>query len=122
MLMYAVVFINLALIFYTIGVWSEKRHGQLKTWHVIIFWIGLIFDTLGTTYMSKIANDSFKLNFHGITGLSAILLMLFHVIWASWVLIKNDEIVKLKFHKLSLGVWVIWLIPFLSGALFGMAK
>jgi uncharacterized repeat protein (TIGR03987 family) len=120
--MYAVIFINSALLFYTIGVWSEKRQGTLKLWHLIMFYIGLTFDTLGTTMMSKIAAGGFKLNFHGITGLLAILLMLFHALWASYVLFKNNEQMKVKFHKFSIFVWLIWLIPFLSGAVFGMAK
>lgn len=122
MLMYAVIFINSALLFYTIGVWSEKKQGTLKLWHLIMFYIGLTFDTLGTTMMSKIAAGGFKLNFHGITGLLAILLMLFHALWASYVLFKNNEQMKVKFHKFSIFVWLIWLIPFLSGAVFGMAK
>lgn len=122
MLIYAVIFINLALVFYTIGVWSEKRQGKLKKWHLIVFWIGLVFDTAGTTVMSKIANEGFKLNFHGITGLLAILLMLFHAIWATVVLIKNNEKAKANFHKFSIIVWLIWLVPFLSGAIFGMTK
>ncbi|MEA4826945.1 MAG: HsmA family protein [Clostridium sp.] len=122
MLIYAVIFINLALVFYTIGVWSEKRQGKLKKWHLIVFWIGLVFDTAGTTVMGKIANEGFKLNFHGITGLLAILLMLFHAIWATVVLIKNNEKAKANFHKFSIIVWLIWLVPFLSGVIFGMTK
>lgn len=122
MLFYAILFINLALVFYTIGVWSEKKQGTLKKWHVIIFWLGLVCDTLGTTAMGKIAGTGFKLNFHGITGLLAILLMLFHALWASVVLFKNNKEMKLKFHKFSIIVWIIWLIPFLSGAMFGMTK
>lgn len=122
MLIYAVIFINSALLFYTIGVWSEKKQGTLKLWHLILFYIGLTFDTLGTTMMSKIAAGGFKFNFHGITGLAAILLMLFHALWASFVLIKKDRQMKAKFHKFSIFVWLIWLIPFLSGMMFGMAK
>lgn len=122
MLIYAITTITLALVFYTIGVWSEKSQGQLKTWHLIIFWIGLAFDTTGTTLMSKIAGEGFKFNFHGITGLLAIALMLFHALWATIVLIKNDEKMKTKFHKFSIVVWIIWLVPFISGAIFGMGK
>jgi len=55
-----------SLIFYTIGVWSEKLQSSLKRWHIIMFWIGLIFDTTGTTLMSKISGDVFQFNFHGI--------------------------------------------------------
>lgn len=71
--------------------------------------------------MSKIVNSGFQLNFHGVTGLLAIILMLFHALWATIVLIKDDEKAKANFHKFSIIVWVIWLIPFISGAIFGMS-
>lgn len=122
MLIYAVVFINLALLFYTIGVWSEKKQGELKKWHLAVFYIGLVFDTAGTTVMSKIATGGFSLDFHGITGLLAILLMLFHALWATVVLVKNKEEMKKSFHKFSIVVWLIWLVPFISGAIFGMSR
>lgn len=120
MLVYAVVFINLALVFYTVGVWSEKLQKKLKPWHVFVFWGGLVFDTLGTGAMGQIAGGIFQFNFHGVTGMSAIILMLFHAIWATLVTVKNDEAMKQKFHKFSVVVWVIWLIPMLSGMIFGM--
>ena len=122
MLIYAIVFITLALVFYSIGVWSEKIQGNLKRWHLITFWNGFIFDTLGTALMSKIANNGFTLNFHGITGLIAILLMFFHAAWATIVIIKNNPVERNNFHKLSILVWFIWLIPYVSGVIFGMGK
>lgn len=122
MLIYAIISITSALIFYTIGVWGEKIQGELRKWHLVIFWIGLTFDTIGTTLMGKIAGDGFKFNFHGITGLLAIILMLFHAIWATVVLIKNDSKAKSNFHRFSIIVWLIWLIPFISGTIFGMAR
>lgn len=122
MLIYAIIAITCALLFYTIGVWSEKIQGELKTWHLFIFYLGLICDTLGTTIMSKIATNGFQLNFHGITGLLAIILMLFHALWATVVLIKNNRKAKASFHKFSIVVWIIWLIPFISGAILGMSK
>lgn len=121
MVIYAVIFMCLALTFYSIGVWSEKWQGSLKKWHLFVFWTGLIFDTLGTGVMSEIAQSGFQLNFHGITGLLAIILMFFHAFWATIVLIKKDEAMKLKFHRFSIIVWLIWLVPFISGAVFGMA-
>jgi uncharacterized repeat protein (TIGR03987 family) len=121
MLVYAIISITSALIFYTIGVWSEKRQGELKEWHLLVFYSGLVFDTLGTTLMSKIAKGSFQFNLHGITGLLAIILMLLHALWATIVLIRNDEKAKANFHKFSIIVWVIWLIPFISGAILGMS-
>lgn len=122
MLVYAIVFINLAFIFYTVGVWSEKIQKKLKLWHVAIFWLGLICDTIGTTAMGKIAGGSFKFNFHGITGMAAIILMFVHAVWATYVISKNDDKMKDNFHKFSIVVWLIWLIPMISGMIFGITQ
>ena len=43
-----IVFINLALIIYTVGVWSERFQGRLKWWHVGTFFAGLVCDSIGT--------------------------------------------------------------------------
>ena len=120
MLIFAIITITLALIFYSIGVWSEKIQGDLKKWHLTMFWVGLIFDTTGTTLMFNIANKGFMFNFHGITGVLAIALMLIHAAWATTVLVKNNPVKKRNFHKFSVIVWIIWLVPFLTGAIFGV--
>ncbi|MBS6005523.1 MAG: TIGR03987 family protein [Clostridium baratii] len=126
-LIFAIITITLALIFYTIGVWSERKANTLKKWHVIIFWIGLFFDTTGTITMEKIAGTSSvsitstQLLIHGITGALAIVLMLFHAVWATWVLYKNDEAKKVIFHKFSIAVWFIWLVPYIVGMIIGMS-
>ena len=122
MLVYAIIFITLALIFYTIGVWSEKIQGVLKVWHVLIFWLGLVCDTAGTNIMGKLAKTGFEFSFHGITGLLAILLMLFHAVWATIVLVKKDNKMMKSFHKFSIMVWIIWLIPYISGLIYGMTR
>ena len=121
MLIYASTAITLALVFYSIGVWGEKLQGQLKVWHLVVFYLGLVCDTTGTMLMSELAGDVTLLSFHGLSGLLAILLMLFHAVWATVVLVRNDQKARANFHKLSLIVWLIWLIPFVSGAIFGVA-
>lgn len=120
MVLYAIVFINLALIFYSVGVWSEKIQGKIKTWHLMFFYFGLICDTTGTLMMEKIAGSTLNItsSFHGITGALAIILMLVHAFWATFVLIKKNDVMINKFHKFSLHVWIIWLIPFISGFIF----
>lgn len=126
-LILAIIAITLALVFYTVGVFGERRSKSLNKNHVIIFWLGLVCDTIGTFTMEQIAKSgsaSFtktSLNIHGITGLLAIVLMLFHALWATWVLYKNDETKKQTFHKFSFIVWIIWLIPYVIGAIVGMS-
>ena len=117
--------ITLALIFYTIGVWAEHRAKTLKWSHFVFFVLGIVADTTGTLAMSAMADTaessgSALINLHGITGALAIALMLVHVIWALIVLIKGSENAKAKFHRFSLVVWGIWLIPYFIGMLMGM--
>lgn len=120
-LILAIITITLALIFYTIGVFSERRSGELNWKHVGLFGLGLIFDTTGTTIMSSLVTAGNTANpLHQITGVLAILLMAFHLIWAIVVLIRKNEKAKATFHKFSLVVWLFWLIPYIIGMLIGM--
>lgn len=119
MLIIAMIFIFAACIFYTVGVWAERINKRLKVWHAVVFWLGFICDTIGTGAMGEMAGSLIQYNFHGLTGLFAILLMLFHAIWATIVLIKKDEEQISKFHKLSFIVWIIWLIPMITGMILG---
>jgi uncharacterized repeat protein (TIGR03987 family) len=114
------IIITLALVFYSIGVWSERIAGQLKPWHLAFFWLGLVFDTWGTGLMMDMAGG-LTFDIHGVTGVIAILLMLVHAVWATVVLIRKDEKMINNFHKFSVVVWFIWLIPYFSPMLFGMA-
>jgi len=119
LLPFAIITIVSALIFYTIGVWSEKFAGKLKPWHLLLFWIGFVFDTTGTTLMGTIAG---KMDFdiHGVTGVLAIVLMLSHATWATIVLITRQEKWIRDFHKFSLFVWLVWLVPFFTGMVGAM--
>jgi len=115
------VLITLALIFYSLGVWSERVVKYLKTWHVFAFWIGFAFDVSGTYAMHLIAKGPFDiLEPHTLTGQIALWLMLLHAIWATLVVINKNESMKVKFHKFSIMVWLIWLIPYFGGMYLGM--
>ncbi|MBC8508815.1 MAG: TIGR03987 family protein [Chloroflexi bacterium] len=116
----ASIIITLALVFYSIGVWSERIAGELKNWHLAFFVLGLICDTWGTGMMLEMAGGM-TADIHGITGLIAILLMLVHALWAYFVLRKKDEKAIRNFHKFSVAVWLIWLIPYFSPMFFAMA-
>ena len=121
MLTFAIISITFALVFYSIGVWSERVQRVLKGWHLVMFWSGFVFDTTGTTLMSRLARDVFALSFHSVTGLIAIVLMLIHAVWATRVLMRNNWSEKESFHRFSIVVWIIWLIPYISGAIYGMS-
>ena len=110
----ATVLITLALVFYSIGVWSERLAGRLKNWHLVFFWCGLAFDTTGTGMMFEMAG-AIGTDIHSVTGIIAILLMVIHAIWATVVLIRKNEKAIINFHRFSVVVWGIWLVPYLTG-------
>jgi uncharacterized repeat protein (TIGR03987 family) len=86
----------------------------------LIFWLGFICDTSGTNIMGQISGHNFNFNLHVITGSIALLLMAFHAVWATVILIKKNDRAKKTFHKFSIIVWSIWLIPYIIGIYIGM--
>jgi uncharacterized repeat protein (TIGR03987 family) len=117
-LVFSTIAITLALVFYSIGVWSERLARILKPRHLAFFWAGFVFDTTGTTLMTILATTTSNGNFldlHALTGVIAIVLMLFHAIWATISLISRNEQRLRSFHRFSLAVWIIWLIPYFIG-------
>ena len=108
-----------ALTAYTTGVWAERLGRQLRTWHVLAFWIGLTADTWGTHQMFGIAGH-WMFTFHALTGALALSLMAAHVLWASVVLLRAEPRALAQFHRVSTLVWTVWLVPFLAGALLAV--
>ena len=98
----ATIIITLALIFYSIGVWSERLARKLKPWHMIFFGLGLVCDIWGTGLMLDFSGG-LTFDIHGVSGMLAILLMIIHTVWAAVVLLRNSEKALQKFHTFSLG-------------------
>ena len=115
----ATIIMAAALVFYSVGVWGERISGRLKTWHLVFFILGLICDTWGTGLMFEFVGGM-MFDLHWITGLIAILLMLIHALWALVVLLRKDEKAILNFHKFSVAVWALWLVPYFSPMFFNI--
>ncbi|TSA33669.1 MAG: TIGR03987 family protein [Porphyromonadaceae bacterium] len=117
------ILITFAFIFYSLGVWSERLSKYLKPWHVIAFWTGFTFDVSGTLGMHIMAGGLFDFTkMHTLTGQLALWLMLVHAIWATFVVRKGSEKTRTGFHRYSIIVWLIWLVPYIGGIFMGMAK
>lgn len=121
MIILSTVLITLALAFYSIGIWAERVARLLKPWHVVTFWVGFTFDLSGTLAMHKLAEGPFNiLEPHTFTGQVALWLMLAHAIWATIVIRKGEKFMLVKFHRYSLFVWMVWLIPYFGGMILAM--
>ena len=123
MLIVSIVLITLALVFYSIGVWSERIARYLKGWHVAAFWTGLLFDLSGTLAMHLLAQGAFDITKpHTLTGQIALWLMLIHAAWATAVVRKGTTEARTNFHRYSLLVWLVWLIPYFGGMVLAVKK
>ena len=115
--------ITLALAFYSLGVWSERVARYLKSWHVGAFWLGFLFDTSGTWAMHRMAEGPFDLReSHTLTGQIALWLMLAHAVWATVVTRKGSNEARKGFHRYSLFVWAVWLVPYFGGMYLGVRR
>jgi len=115
------ILITLALVFYSVGVWSERIARYLKPWHVGAFWAGFFFDVSGTAVMHYLAKGPFDLREpHTLTGQIALWLMFAHAIWAGRVVRRGSEASRTGFHRYSLFVWLVWLVPYFGGMFLAM--
>ena len=118
MLIASLVTINLALVLYSIGVWSERVQRVLKPWHVVFFGLGLLSDATGTFLMTRIAaanqaagvGSGFARDLMAWTGAAAIALMAALFAWAIVVVVRNRASELAGFHRFSVVVWAIWLV------------
>ncbi|NJD20743.1 MAG: TIGR03987 family protein [Gemmatimonadetes bacterium] len=116
----SVVLITLALVFYSVGGWAEHVRRYLLPWHVAAFWTGFFFDVTGTGAMELMSPGFNWASLHTITGQIALWLMLAHAAWATRVVRRNDEGLRRRFHRYSLVVWCVWLVPYIGGMILGM--
>jgi len=123
LLIASAILITFALVFYSVGVWSERLARYLKSWHVAAFWTGLVFDVAGTLAMHQMAEGPFDLReLHTLTGQIALWLMLAHAIWATRVVWIASSEARRGFHRYSLFVWLVWLVPYFGGMYLGMSE
>jgi uncharacterized repeat protein (TIGR03987 family) len=122
LLIASAILITFALVFYSVGVWFERIARYLKLWHVVAFWTGFLFDVSGTLAMHQMAEGPFDLlEPHTLTGQIALWLMLAHAIWATRVVRSGTSEARRGFHRYSLFVWLVWLIPYFGGMYLGMS-
>ena len=112
---------SLAFVFYTTGVWAERFQHDLRGWHVVLFWTGLACDGYATSLMRALTIAGKEPGFvHTVTGVAAFGLMLVHAIWATWVLFRGSPEARAGFHRYSIVVWLVWLVPYFGGMIAGM--
>jgi uncharacterized repeat protein (TIGR03987 family) len=112
---------TIALVFYSISVWAGWFSKRLEPWHIYVFLIGLFTDYLATV-LTYIGIGGLVFTVHAILGFISIALMTIHVVWAIIAYLNKSEQSITNFHRISITVWSFWMISYLSGFGFGIAK
>lgn len=121
MLIQAVIWMNLALIFYTWAVFSARKRG-LHRKHLFIFGFGLLCDYFGTHLMLLYGLSTGVVpEWHIIVGIASLCGMAFHFMLAFVAaIVRRAEAVNRLFHRVSLIIYSGWLIAFISGSIAGI--
>jgi uncharacterized repeat protein (TIGR03987 family) len=122
MLFQAVIYMNLALVFYSWAVFSARR-GELQRRHLLFFGIGLLSDYQGTHLMLLYGTAHHMMpKWHTAVGIASLAGMAFHFTLALVAtLVRRAGWVNTLFHRVSLTIYTGWLIAFFSGMIAGIS-
>ena len=81
LLLTAVILFTVALVLYSISVWSERIQDQLKGWHVAVFGAGVCIDVTATLLTIKFVGGIVYTP-HALFGFASVFLMICHFTWA----------------------------------------
>lgn len=107
----------LALVLYSTAIWADRFGKKLKPWMIWTFGFALCADAAGTILLCATVTDAFRVNVHTLTGAASLLIMALHFAWALLAARKGSRTEEL-FRRCSVAAWSLWLVSFLSGAIF----
>jgi len=116
----ATVLFTLALLLYSTAIWSGRQSPQIKSWQIIVFFLGVSIDAWGVWITVKFIG-AIVLTPHAIFGFTALLLMSLHFLWVFSRFIMR-EVQTPRTHRFGLFVWGIWMLSYLSGVVTGLDK
>ena len=106
----------LALVLYSVGVWTafrKKGFGRLQVWTL---WLGVLFDIIATVSMGwRIGGLDLSTRGlpHTVIALVATLGMIIAAIFGEMAYVKKDEALGAKCAKLNIIPWALWVAVFL---------
>ncbi|MBP9779249.1 TIGR03987 family protein [Candidatus Gracilibacteria bacterium] len=113
-LIISLIFVHIALILYSIGVWKFFASKVLSGRHLFYFWTGFIADCIATAFMAVLARG-IVLNPHTIIGFMALFFMFLHAGGATYLLKNKDTLHMKTYSKVSIAAWIFWILSYLTG-------
>ena len=117
----ATVIVNLALLSYTIGIFSEQRHRRVSRFAMSFLIVGVVLDVAATACM--IAGSSRgPFTFHGVLGFSSLTAMIIEtsLAWRHRQRFGDAEVPR-GLHLYSRIAYVWWVLAYITGAYLAMS-
>lgn len=116
------IIVNLALVFYTVGIVIEQRSRRVSSKVVTFLTAGVIFDLVATGCMIA-GSSSGPFTAHGLLGFSSLAAMLLETGFA-WRhrLRLGDAEVQPWLHRYSRLAYGWWVVAYVTGAILVMSK
>ena len=114
--------VNLALIFYGIGIVSEQRHRRVSSFALNFLRFGVLFDIIATAFM--IAGSSRgAFTAHGFLGFSSLAAMMVEtgLAWRHRARFGDAEVPG-WLHKYSRTAYGWWIVAYITGAMMVMSR
>jgi hypothetical protein len=110
--------VNLALIFYSVFIYQERKHKQITRKLLTFLTIGVAFDIIATTCMI-IGSSHTAFTLHGILGYSSLTAMFIDAVllWRMKIRQGFDIQISGKIHFYSLIAYIWWILAYVTGAL-----
>jgi uncharacterized repeat protein (TIGR03987 family) len=116
------VIVNLALLSYSIGIFTEQRRHQISPGVLFFLTVGVIFDITATICMI-VGSTKSPFSLHGILGYSSLTGMTIETILA-WRhrLGRGDAEVSRGLHLYSRLAYIWWVLAYITGAVLVMGR
>lgn len=116
------IIVNLALVFYTVGIFMEQRTRRVSGKVLFFLTVGVIFDLVATGCM--IAGSSRgPFTVHALLGFSSLTAMLLETsfAWRHRIRMQDAE-VPTWLHRYSRVAYGWWIVAYITGAILVMSK
>lgn len=107
------VFTFLALVLYTVGVWYGKKEKRPKAENVLFLLFGFAGECIGTAALSLIKDAESCFSYIQCIAYPAFLVMLIHVVWASYSIFHRTEETFKRYNRFSVIIWALWIMLFI---------
>lgn len=104
-----------ALVAYSIGVWGAFRAKGARVLHLVMLWVGVVFDVIATASMSYSLGWKLENSLHTYLALIVFFGMTVVAAIGTMARVKGDDKVLTALAKWAVAPWALWAAVFVWG-------